>query len=234
MAAMKVLVVESDPVAVKTIADTIGTHLGYAALVVITQSATALIETARRADRKYDAMVINTDIKGSKGLELVRAMRTVGDLTPVLMVGDQFSREDLVTCLDAGADDYMVKPLDPLELAARLRAIARRMQLMEPVATKVGNLMYDKEKMLFFVDKKPVFMSPRASVVLEALFKRSGSVLSRDFLCALTPEMISIEALNIRISRLRKLLRDAKCTATIKSHHAVGYELAEGPAADQQ
>src|ERR1039458_9542562 len=94
-------------------------------------------------ENSYAAIVLDVMLPGFDGFELCRKLRAAGDWTPVLMLTARDAVDDRVRGLDAGADDYLVKPFSLLELGARLRALARRDDRARPAVLAVGDLKLD-------------------------------------------------------------------------------------------
>jgi two-component system response regulator QseB len=113
------------------------------------------------------------------GLTLLRALRKRGSRVPVLVLTARDAIEDRVQGLDAGADDYLVKPFSLAELAARMRALLRRDAGRADPLVRVGSLTLDPSTREVTRDGKPVTLSAREYALLEALVARPGAVLSR-------------------------------------------------------
>jgi two-component system OmpR family response regulator len=113
------------------------------------------------------------------GFETCRRLRAAGVWTPVLMLTARDAVEDRVAGLDAGADDYLIKPFSLTELSARLRALARRGVVERPTELVVGELRLDPASRRVWRSEKEVQLSPKEFALLEALMRRPGQVLSR-------------------------------------------------------
>ena len=134
---------------------------------------------AALADRIHDALVLDLGLPRKSGLDVLSAMRRRGDARPVLILTARDAVADRVAGLDAGADDYVVKPFDLGELSARLRALLRRgAGRAEPVVT-YGGIAFNASTREVRVDGEPVQLSARELALLEALLARPGAILSR-------------------------------------------------------
>jgi two-component system, OmpR family, response regulator QseB len=182
------------------------------------------------ADRVHDLLVLDLGLPRKEGLAVLRSMRQRGDLRPVLIVTARDAVTDRVAGLDAGADDYLVKPFELTELAARIRALLRRSAGRAEPVVAYGDIE------LFPVTREvrlrgvPVSLSPREFAVLEALLTRPGAILSRAQLEEKLygwHEEVDSNAVEVHIHALRrKLGADA-----IRNVRGVGWMIAKpGPA----
>ena len=130
-----------------------------------------------------DAIVLDVGLPDGSGLDLARQLRRRGAQVPILMLTARDTVGDRVLGLDAGADDYLVKPFAYDELAARLRALARRPAVRPgggPSHLVNGSIVLDEGLRLVTVDERPVELSPREFALLECLLRHPGQVLTRD------------------------------------------------------
>ena len=198
-----------------------------------------VVETALTAEEglevatsslELDAVILDVGLPDKSGFEVARTLRRQGSQVPILMLTARDSVNDRVEGLDAGADDYLVKPFAYEELLARLRALARRPPTRKSTALKSGPIELDETTRRVTVSGKPVDLSQREFSILECLLRRPGQVLSRDQLLdyawpygvALTPN--TVEAY-IHLLR-EKLGSDA--AASVETVRGVGYRLREG------
>jgi len=131
------------------------------------------------ADGVHEVLLLDLGLPRKQGLDVLAAMRRRGDTRPVLIITARDAIADRVAGLDAGADDYVVKPFDLDELAARIRALARRRG--GPAQPKLchGGIELDPALRDVTRDGVPIPLSPREFALLEALMVRPGAVLSR-------------------------------------------------------
>lgn len=129
---------------------------------------------------EYDALVLDIMLPGISGLDVLRRIRGAKDRTPVLLLTARDSVEDRVTGLDAGADDYLVKPFAFDELLARLRVMLRRESGAVSDVITVADLVVDCAGRTVERAGKPVALSSKEFAVLEYLVRNSGVVLSRE------------------------------------------------------
>ncbi len=131
------------------------------------------------ADGVHDVLLLDLGLPRKEGQEVLAAMRRRGDARPVLIITARDAVADRVAGLDAGADDYMVKPFDLDELAARVRALVRRRAGRAQPKLAHGALLLDPATREVTRAGVPVALSPREFALLEALMMRPGAVLSR-------------------------------------------------------
>jgi len=137
-------------------------------------------EAADRAIRqeRFDAIVLDLGLPQRPGMDVLRDLRARGDTTPVLVLTARDSIADRVHGLDGGGDDYMIKPFDLGELAARLRALQRRRRVSPPVL-RHGRLAMDLAAKLVTLDGVPVHTSPHEYSILRTLLENVGQTVSR-------------------------------------------------------
>ena len=142
------------------------------------------VEDGRAAEealmqKVHDALVLDLGLPRRTGLEVLAALRRRGDARPVLVLTARDAVADRVAGLDAGADDYLVKPFDLDELSARLRALLRRGSGRAAPVLEAGAVALDPATREVLLKGQPVAVSPREFALLEALLARPGVILSR-------------------------------------------------------
>jgi two-component system OmpR family response regulator len=130
-------------------------------------------------ENNYAAIVLDVMLPGFDGFELCRRLRAAGDWTPVLMLTARDAVDDRVRGLDAGADDYLVKPFSLLELGARLRALARRDDRARPAVLSEGDLRLDPAAKRAWRGDAELQLSPKEFALLEFFLRHPGTVLTR-------------------------------------------------------
>jgi two-component system, OmpR family, response regulator len=198
-----------------------------------------VVETAMTAEEglevatsslELDAIILDVGLPDKSGFEVARTLRKKNSAVPILMLTARDSVSDRVEGLDAGADDYLVKPFAYEELLARLRALGRRPPTRKSTALKAGPIELDESTRRVTVSGKAVDLSQREFSILECLLRRPGQVLSRDQLLdyawpygvALTPN--TVEAY---IHLLREKLGDDAANH-VETVRGVGYRLRAG------
>ena len=172
----------------------------------------------------FDALLVDWQLPDGSGLEWIERIRRRGDSTPVLILTARDLLRDRVRGLDSGADDYLVKPFDPEELAARIRAIRRRASGSAGPTFTFGEVELDLSGKLARVRGVRAELTAREWSVLEALALRAGRVVSKSDLDALVlgaENDVSSNALEVHISSIRrKLGRDV-----IDTVRGLGYRI---------
>jgi two-component system OmpR family response regulator len=127
----------------------------------------------------YDAIVLDVMLPGIDGFAVCRRLRDDGVWSPVLMLTARDAVADRVAGLDGGADDYLTKPFSPSELAARLRALARRGPVARPAVLHAGDLSLDPSTRRVARGDTDISLSAREFALLETFMRRPGQVLDR-------------------------------------------------------
>ncbi len=176
------------------------------------------------ASAAYDLVLLDLMLPDGRGLPFLRELRGRGDVTPVIILTALDQISDRIEGLNAGADDYMVKPFDLSELSARLAAVARRYSGNPNPLITIGNLEIDLAAKSVRRDGKPVKLTAREWVLFEAFVQRPGQILSKaqleERLYAFDTEVES-NTIEVHISRLRKKLDKG----TIETVRGMGYRL---------
>lgn len=172
---VRILLIEDDPVLLD------GLRAGLA-IHGLTVDAVATCEDARAAVRanSFDAVVLDWMLPDGSGLDLLREWRAAGGTTPVLLLTARDKVGDRISGLDSGADDYLGKPFDLDEVAARLRAIARRAAGRASPLLRWNGLTLDPGRLTVELDRKPIPLSRREFAILAALMERPGVILSKE------------------------------------------------------
>lgn len=218
---MRILVVEDD----KALRHSLESSLKDAGFdtVCVSHGALAL---EQESSSSFDATVLDIGLPDIDGFEVLGALRRRGSMTPVLMLTARDALSDRVAGLDIGADDYLVKPFAPSELAARLRAIIRRRQGVAGGAVEVGALVCDWRTGRAQIGHRDLDLRPREWAVLRVLASRPGRVVDRDLLAAevfADETSYSVNALEIHVGRLRRKLQpDGPAVTNIRGR---GYRL---------
>jgi two-component system OmpR family response regulator len=171
---MRILVVEDEPKLARAVARGLERE-GYA--VDIAGRGDEALFQARVYD--YDAVVLDVLLPEANGFEVCETLRGEGCWSPILMLTARDRVEDRIRGLDAGADDYLVKPFAFGELLARLRALIRRTPTERPAVLRVGDLVVDPATRSVTRADESVDLTAREFAVLEFLARRAGEVVSR-------------------------------------------------------
>lgn len=218
---MQLLLVEDDRALSQAVAGGLGqqgwqvdcVHDGAGARVALT-------------DHGYDAVVLDLGLPQTSGLAVLRAMRARYDATPVVIATARDQLSDRIEGLDAGADDYIVKPMQVDELAARLRAVIRRAQGKVAPQLVHGDITLDPARRIVTQAGRRVTLSVHEYRTLLALMERRGRVVTRDQLeDAVYGHSSTIESntIAVYVHQLRRKLGDG----VIGTVHGHGYRLGD-------
>ena len=181
----------------------------------------------------FDVVLLDLTLPGRDGLEILRALRQRHMETPVLVLTARDSLEDRVTGLDAGADDYLVKPFAFAELLAHIRALVRRGRVADAPKLSVGDLEMDLVTRKVIRAGKPVDLTVREFELLEFLMRYQGQVVSRETLArdvwketARTTPLDNV--IDVHIARLRRKVDLDHTVKVIHTVRGVGFTLREG------
>ena len=181
----------------------------------------------------FDVVLLDLTLPGRDGLEILRALRQRRMETPVLVLTARDSLEDRVTGLDAGADDYLVKPFAFTELIARIRALVRRGRVADAPKLAAGDLEMDLVTRKVIRAGKPVDLTVREFELLEFLMRYQGQVVSRETLArdvwketARTTPLDNV--IDVHIARLRRKVDLEHTVKLIHTVRGVGFMLREG------
>ena len=223
---MRILIAEDDA----TLANALRCSLrqsGYAVDWVKNGSdADAALDTT-----EFDLLILDISLPKLCGFEVLKRLRARSSRLPVLMLTALDSVDDRVRGLDAGADDYLAKPFQLAELAARVRALTRRGMSGAPTLIKHGPLSFDQVGRVAELDGTRLELSARELSLLELFLRRPGRLVDKDrlvdYLCEWGEE-VSINAIEVYVHRLRRKLEPGG--VTIATVRGAGYRL-EAPGA---
>jgi DNA-binding response OmpR family regulator len=216
---MRILLAEDDPLLGEGLSSGLR-QLGYT--VDWVQDGIAAEQALNTED--VDALVLDLGLPRQDGLTLLRKLRQSDRNLPVLVLTARDTVDDRITGLDQGADDYVIKPFDLMEVAARLRAITRRREGRANPVIQYGELVVDPAARTVTLRGKPVTVSGNEFSVLEALLSNAGRILSREQLEETLygwDEGVESNAMEVYIHHLRKKLGKE----LIRTVRGVGYTI---------
>lgn len=218
---MNVLVVEDDPPLRRSVTAAL-TASGHA----VHTAATGAEALEALAQAGFDAMILDIGLPDIDGFEILARLRRSGSVLPVVMLTARDGLRERVAGLDMGADDYVLKPFEPDELIARLRAVVRRNAGHAANLVSAGALACDLQAGSARVGERALDLRPREWAALKVLVGRIGRTVSREMLMAeVFPDDASVapNALDVHMGRLRRKLQpDGPEIRTIRG---VGYRL---------
>lgn len=223
---MRLLLVEDDDI----VADAILRGL-TAANYSVHRVTSAEAAQAAIVDEEFALAVIDVGLPGADGLTLVRRLRSAGKSLPTLILTARCTLTDKVKALDLGADDFLSKPFEAAELAARCRALMRRSYGAASGIIKFNRMSVDLVGRQLCIDEAEVELTAREWLVLECLVRRMGLIVSKERLqqAVASPDHdVTPNAVEVHISRLRAKLGTA---AIIRTLRGLGYRLEEAKSA---
>jgi DNA-binding response OmpR family regulator len=178
----------------------------------------------------YDAIVLDIMLPGMDGLTLCKRLRDAGKNTPILMLTARDSLNDKIAGLEAGADDYVVKPFSLREVEARLLALIRRSQVREGTSIlQVGDLTFNTGTLKVFRGERSIELPPIPLKLLEILMRQSPRVLSREdverAIWGDTPP--DSDALRAHLHILRNAVDKKFEKPLIKTLRGIGYQISD-------
>ena len=224
---MRILVVEDDA----KLADMLVRSLreqGYA----VDRAADGERALYQAAVNEYDAIVLDVGLPRRDGIGGRRALRERGSRVPILMLTARDAVDDRVAGLDAGADDYLVKPFALEELLARLRALLRRMPELLPTTLTVGDLVLDTRTQTAARAGRPIPLTGKEYAMLEFLARHAGRIVTRPELSAHVWDENHdpfSNAIEVYIARLRRKIDEGHDTPLIHTRRGAGYLLGVAP-----
>ena len=219
---MRVLIVEDDPLLGDALAAGLKQRGFQADWVQDGRDAQAAIRV-----EPFAAVVLDLGLPGLGGLELLRGERARGNKVPVLILTARDAVQDRIAGLDGGADDYVVKPTDLDELAARLRALVRRSKGEPAPVLQIGPVVLDPAARMVTLDGQAMDLPPREFTLLQELMLNAGRVLSREQLEERVyrwGDEVESDAVEVHVHHLRRKL-GAQIVKTIRG---VGYMMPRG------
>ncbi len=218
---MRVLLVEDD-VGITMFIQQGLTEAGYATDVAA--NGREGIEYALAAE--YDLILLDVMLPLLDGISVLRTLRQKGFQTPVLLLTALDTVQDRVLGLDAGADDYLIKPFDFTELLARMRALLRRPPLQTDVLLQVGDLVMDTTQRVVKRADRLIELSPREYSLLEYLMRNQDHVLSRTQIAQHVWSFDfygDFKVIDVYIGYLRRKIDKNESASLIQTVRGVGY-----------
>jgi DNA-binding response OmpR family regulator len=186
------------------------------------------LEAARQGH--FDVLVLDVMLPRLDGFGVVKKLRSTGSKSPILMLTARDSAEDIVTGLDAGADDYLTKPFALKVLLARLRALARRKEVEPRVQLQINNLRLDPAQHVVTRAGAPVTLTRTEFLLLETLLRNLGRVMTRARLIEAvwgSDREVESNTLDVYVGQLRSKIEPAGSKKLIQTIRGVGFAIRE-------
>lgn len=223
---MRILLIEDDEVLLNVLLQSL-TSQHY--VVDAVQDGQSGWEYAQSAN--YDLILTDVGLPILDGIKLCQRLRAEGSSIPILLITAKDASSDRIRGLDAGADDYLIKPLDLAELHARLRVLLRRGEVSPTTVLQVGDLRLDPRSCEVSYKEKPVAITPKEYTLLEIFLRNPSRVFSRgqlvEYLWTFDDPPLE-ESVKAHIKGLRQKLKKAGAVDWIENVYGLGYRLKEG------
>lgn len=217
---MKALVVEDDPAVAEPLIQ--GLQRNGIEVVHVVYAGQVLAASAGA-----DVVILDLGLPDGEGLDVLRELRKHADI-PVIIATARGDETDRIIGLELGADDYVVKPFSVRELAARIRAVARRRRVDPP--TEMGRVLVDRSQRRVILDGEEIDLTAKEFDLLAVLAEEPGRAVTRQELFSRVWDPVWIgtgKTLDVHVASLRKKLGDASMIETVRG---VGYRLSVGDA----
>lgn len=215
---MRILLIEDEPL----LGEAVATHLKKTHAVDWLQSLEDGTEAMHTV--AYDLVLLDLNLPDGHGIDLLRAVRRTGQALPVIVITARDQVRDRVEGLNAGADDYLVKPFDLDELAARIMAVSRRVTAAPSPRLTIGELEIEQATRKIWRNGTEILLTAREWAILECFVHRLGTIVSKVKLEEVLYDFgseIESNAVEVYVSRLRKKIG----SDTIRTLRGLGYRM---------
>ena len=179
-------------------------------------------------NNRSDVIILDINLPGMSGIDILKSMRARQDERPVILLSARSEPNDRVAGLDAGADDYLVKPFDMAELLARIRALSRRRTRVAVYTESIGNLQLNTTTRQVTAGEQLLLLPRRELALFELLLKARGSSVAKNAILDQlygTGADVEDKVVEVIVSRLRKRL--APYGVSIQVRRGIGYNIVE-------
>jgi len=225
---MRILIVEDDAALSSFIRK--GLEAEHHAVDVANEGSTGC---AMALEFAYDLVVLDLNLPGTDGLTVLKSVRQKKANLPVMILTARSRVEDRVQCLDAGADDYLVKPFSYLELSARARALLRRSHRPSETLLTVRDLSLDRVERKVERAGRPIELTSKEFALLEYLMRNAGRRLTRAMIIEHVWNLTfdsTTNVVDVYINYLRRKVDDGFSPCLIHTVRGVGYQITNGGA----
>lgn len=176
--------------------------------------------------KEYDCIIFDLMLPGMDGMALTKSLRTENITTPIIILTGRSETENKVALLNAGADDYVVKPFSSDELIARIASVLRRPEAVQKVVQAVGDIAIDTAAHRVYIGEKEIPLTLKEYALLECFLRRPGEVYTREELCNQVWDFNAMtwsNVLDVHMKNLRKKLQASGNSARFETVRGVGY-----------
>jgi DNA-binding response OmpR family regulator len=225
---MKLLLVEDNA----ALSEMLTAHLHQRGFAVDPAATGGAALAALANQTPYDAIILDLGLPDMDGMDVLRHLRAAHSMLPALILTARDSVTHRVAGLNAGADDYILKPFDLAEFEARLRAVLRRPGSRDAPTLLFGDVAFDTATRTATVQTHPIDLTRREAALFEELIRHPNQVVVRDTLADRLyglGEDVSPNALEATVSRVRRKLAAQHAAVRIETLRGIGYRLTTGP-----
>ena len=222
---MKILIIEDEPALVSTL-----TKFLESEKYVIETAMDYLSGTEKIGIYDYDCILLDIMLPNGNGIDILKALKKTGKDSPVIILSAKDAIEDKVKGLALGADDYLAKPYNLLELHARIKAAIRRKNQEGKKSISFKNITLDPEERTVFVNEHPLILNRKEFDLLYYFIIRPEKTLQKTTLAELVwgdhiDQADSLDFIYSQIKNLRKKLKEAHSDADFHAVYGIGYKL---------
>lgn len=177
---------------------------------------------------EYDLIILDRMLPKLDGIEICQQLRNLHVVTPILMLTAKGRVEDKITGLDAGADDYLIKPFSFEELFARMRALARRPTQVSAALLQLDDLIVDPKTFAVSRDNQDIKLSTKEFALLEYLLRHQNEIISKEQLVAHVWDYdadVLLSTVEVHIKHLRDKIDAPFTTRLLHTHRGFGYQM---------
>lgn len=226
---MRILLIEDDTVLGAAVRDQIAADGHSVDWVQRLDAAGDAMAGDAMAGASFDLVLLDLMLPDGRGIPFLRRLRAKGDVTPVIILTALDQISDRIEGLNAGADDYLVKPFALQEVEARLAVLARRGKAAQPRVLNVADLEYNLDTLEVRRGGKLLQLNPTALKILQALMEAAPSVVTRQELETRVwgEELPDSDSLRVHIHGLRAAVDKPFDKALVQTRHGIGYRIAD-------
>lgn len=177
---------------------------------------------------EYDLIILDLTLIGMNGLTLTKNIRSEGVTTPIIVLTADSQTKRKVELLNAGADDYLIKPFSPIELIARITSVLRRPPMSQQVVHAVGDISINTSTHRVLLRDTEIFLTLKEYALLECFLRRPGEVLTREALSDRVWDFNALtmsNVLDVHMKNLRRKLSNEENSVCFETVRGVGYRL---------
>lgn len=218
---MRLLIVEDNHTTAKLLSSRLSSHYTV-----------DLAETGQRGEylatiNDYQLLIIDVGLPDISGLDLIKILRKQEIAQPILILSGYGQPQQIAQGLEAGADDYLAKPFEMIELRARLNSLTRRKPKFTGNFSQAGPFKFDHIRKKLWFHQQPIKLSRKETLILNSLFRNQGRIMTKQLIttCAWEKSYLNSNTLEVHINRLRSKIDRRFDYQLIETVHGRGYTI---------